>query len=199
MHWEPGPDLALLCRGLSLRPAHAALHPTPPPCPRGYTLLWSLTSLSSAGGGGISLIICKEKKNKSVEISSHLLSKRPALNRCLGSVSINTIGSKQRVPFSTMSVVVLYKEKSVSQVTVSSLTTGSYLANLVTHLFIQSFTHETIHPSIQTATCLPNNCTRQRLRWCSKDESRMDHTQAVGGSVNCRWVQADTVNGGCRV
>lgn len=64
MPWEPGPDLTPCCRGLSPGSSRPVLCSTPPPCPSSCTLLWSLTSLSSAGGGGTSLIICKGKKKE---------------------------------------------------------------------------------------------------------------------------------------
>lgn len=96
-----------------------------------------------------------------------------------------------RVPFSTVSVVVLYGEKNIPQVTVSSLTPGSYLANLFIHLFIQS-SHSLSHPNSYTLT---KNWTRQRLQWCCEDESGMDHTQAVGSPVNCHWSQMVPIAG----
>lgn len=122
-----GPDSGL---GLAQSPPC----PTLPPSPPGQPQLWSLTSLSSAGGGGTSLIICKEKnKNKSVEISSYLLSKRPACQRCLGGVAIITIvmgpskasvslgrgaqsvraWARLRVPHVAVSAVVSYREKKM--------------------------------------------------------------------------------------
>lgn len=64
IQWEPGPDSALCCRGLSPGPAQPTLCSTLPLCPSRCTLLWSLTSLSSAGGGGTSLIIWKGGKKK---------------------------------------------------------------------------------------------------------------------------------------
>ena len=37
MQWESGPDVVLLCGGLSLGPAQSALCPTPPPSPPGHS------------------------------------------------------------------------------------------------------------------------------------------------------------------
>lgn len=56
--------------------------------------------------------------------------------------------------------------------------------------------HQIIHSSIQTGTHLTKNCTRQRLRWCSRGESGMNHTQAVGGLVNSHWPQVVPMVGG---
>lgn len=67
--------------------------------------------------------------------------------------------------------------------------------------FIHSFIHlvvhaSIIHSSIQTATHLTKNCTGQRLRWCSRDEWGMKHTQALGGLLNSHWPQVVPMVGG---
>lgn len=84
--WESGLDLALLCRGLSLglpselsAPLHHPVH-----------LVTHLTFLSR-GWRELLDNLKRKKKNKSVEISSHLLSKSPCSQEVPGGAAIITI------------------------------------------------------------------------------------------------------------
>lgn len=86
MQWESGPDVVLLCGAwvwgqrsqLSVPPRHPA------------HLVTHLTFLSRGWRDLLDNLKRKKKMNKWVEISIHLLSKRPAFKRFLGGVAIIT-------------------------------------------------------------------------------------------------------------